>query len=111
MDCYYTSMIKTFIEIIKHSVTDCQNVLVNIARAPKYHKDFSQWQSKLFKILEKYHLLPDNFENLQPQFGFLKKVTLKNIEHLQQTINVQQNCAGTIYTYINNILPHITKLE
>ena len=30
---------------------------------------------------------------------------------MQQAINVQQNCASTICTYINNILPHITKLE
>ena len=45
------------------------------------------------------------------QFRFLKKATSKNIEHLQQAINVQQNCGATICTYINNILPHITKLE
>ena len=36
---------------------------------------------------------------------------MKNIEHLQQAINVQQTCAATICTYINSILPHITKLE
>ena len=41
----------------------------------------------------------------------MKQATLKNIEHLQQAINVQQTCAATICTYINNILPHITKLE
>ena len=32
-DCYYTSIIKTFIEIIKQSATDRQIVLVNTARA------------------------------------------------------------------------------
>ena len=63
-DCYYTSVIKTFMEIIKRSVTDHQIVLVNIARALKYLEDFGQRQSQLFKVLEKYHLLPDNFENL-----------------------------------------------
>ena len=72
VDCYYTSVIKTFIEIIKCSATDCQIVLVNIARALKYLEDLGQRQSQLFKVLEKYHLLPDNFENLQSQFGFLK---------------------------------------
>ena len=110
-DHYYTSVIKTFIEIIKHSVTDHQIVLVNMARALKYLEDFSQRQSQLFKVLEKYHLLPDNFENLQSQFGFLKQATSKNIEHLHQAINVQQTCTATICTYINSILPHITKLE
>ena len=111
MDRYYTSVIKTFIEIIKRSVTDHQIVLVNMARTLKYLEDFSQRQSQLFKVLEKYHLLPDNFKNLQPQFGFLKQATLKNIKHLQQAINVQQTCAATICTYINSILPRIMKLE
>ena len=41
----------------------------------------------------------------------MKQATSKNIEHLQQAINVQQTCAATICTYINSILPHITKLE
>ena len=36
---------------------------------------------------------------------------MKNIEHLQQAISVQKNCAVTICIYINNILPCITKLE
>ena len=110
-DHYYTSVIKTFIEIIKRSVTDLQIVLVNTTRALKYLGDFGQRQSQLFKALEKYHLLPDNFENLQSQFGFLKQATSKNVEHLQQAINVQQTCAATVCTYINSILPHITKLE
>ena len=100
-DCYYTSVIKTFVEIIKHSVTDHQIVPIN----------FGQRQSQLFKVLEKYHLLPDNFKNLQSQFGFLKQATSKNIEHLQQAINVQQTCTATICTYINSILSWITKLE
>ena len=72
MDRYYTSVIKTLIEIIKHSATDHQIVLVNTARALKYLEDFGQRQSQLFKVLEKYHLLPDNFKNPQSQFGFLK---------------------------------------
>ena len=111
VDRYYTSVIKTFVEIIKHGATDCQIVLVNTTRALKYLKDFGEWQSQLFTVLEKYRLLPDNLENLHLHFGFLKKATSKNIEHLQQAISVQQNCAATICTHINNILPRINKLE
>ena len=59
------SVIKTFIEIIKCSVTDHQIVFIDMARVLKYLEDFSQRQSQLFKVLEKHHLLPDNFENLQ----------------------------------------------
>ena len=110
-DRYYTSVIKTFIEIIKWSATDRQIVLVNTARALKYLEDFGQRQLQLFIILEKYHLFPDSLENLQSQFGFLKQTTSKNVKHLQQAINVQQTYTANLCTYINNILPHITKLE
>ena len=109
-DRYYVSVIKTFIENIKCSVTDHQIILVNTARALKYPEDFGKWQSQLYTVLEKYHL-PDILVNLQSQFRFLKKATSKNIEHLQHAINVQQNCAATICTYINNILPCINKLK
>ena len=110
-DRYYISVIKTFVEIIKHRVTDHQIVLVNMARALKYLENFGQRQSQLFKVLEKYHLLPDNLKNLQSQFGFLKQATSKNVEQLQQTINVQQMYTSTKCTYINCILPHIMKLD
>ena len=109
-DCYYTSIIKTFVEIIKKSATDRQILLVNMARALKYLEDFGQWLSQLFTILEKYHLL-HSLENLQSQFGFLKQDTSKNVKHLQQAINVQQTYTANLCTYINNILPCITKLE
>ena len=55
-DHYYSCVIKTCIEIIKCSATDCQIVLVNMARAPKYLEDFGQRQSQLFKVLQKYQL-------------------------------------------------------
>ena len=69
-DHHYTSVIKTFIEIIKQSATDRQIVLVNMARALKYLEDFGQRQSQLFTVLEKYHLVLNSFENLQSQFSF-----------------------------------------
>ena len=40
VDRYYTSVIKTFIEIIKCSATDCQIVLANTTRALKYLEDW-----------------------------------------------------------------------
>ena len=110
-DYYYTSVIKTFIEITKWSATDRQIVLVNTSRALKYLEDFGQRQLQLFAVLEKYHLVPDSLENLQSQFSFLKQATSRNVENLQQAITVQQTYTVTLCTYINNILPHITKLE
>ena len=110
-DCYYTSVIKTFIEIIKWSATDIQIVLVNTAGALKYLQDFGQRQSELFTVLKKYHLVPNSLENLQSQFSFLKQTTPRNVENLQQAIKVQQTHTANLCTYINNILPHITKFE
>ena len=81
VDCYYTSIIKMFVELIRQSTTDRQIVLINTARALKYLEDFGQRQSQLFTVLEKYHLLPDNLENLQSQFAFLKQATSKNVKH------------------------------
>ena len=48
-DCYYTSVIKAFMEIIKQSATDHQIVLVNMAKTLKYLEHFGQRQSQLFK--------------------------------------------------------------
>ena len=110
-DCYYTSIIKTFVKIIKRSTTDRQIILVNTARALKYLEDFGQRQSQLFTVLEKYHLFPDSLENMQSQFHFLKEATSRKVENLQQAITVQQTCTANLCTYINNILPCITKLE
>ena len=45
VDRYYTSIIKTFVEIVKRSTTDRQIVLVNTARVFKYLEDFGQRQS------------------------------------------------------------------
>ena len=110
-DCYYTSIIKTFVQIIKWSTTNRQTVIVNMARELKYLEDLGQRQSQLFMVLEKYHLLPDSLENLQSQFGYLKQATSKNIRHLQQAITVQQTYTVNLCTYIYNIFPCITKLE
>ena len=85
---YYTSVIKTFVKIIKWGTTDRQIMLVNMAKALKYLEDFSQRQSQLFTVLEKYHLVLDSLENLQSQFSFLKQATSKNVENLQQAITV-----------------------
>ena len=110
-DHYYTSIIKTFVKIIKRSAADRQITLVNTARTLKYLEDFGQRQLQLFSVLKKYHPVPDSLENLQSQFHFLKEATSRNVETLQQAITVQQTYTVTLCTCINNILPHITKLE
>ena len=111
MDCYYTNIIRTCVEIVKRSASDRQIVLVNRARAIKYLEDFRQRQSQLFTILEKYHLVPDSLENLKSQFHFLKEATSRNVKNLLQVITVLQTYTASVCNYINNILPQIMKLE
>ena len=104
-DRYYTSVIKTFVKIVKRSATDRQIVLVNTDRALKYLEDFGQRQSQLFTVLEKYHLIPDSLENLQSEIHFLKEATSRNVGNLQQAITVQWTYTASLCTYVNDILP------
>ena len=84
MDYYYTKVIQTFVKIIKRNASDRQIVLVNMARALKYLEAYGQRQSQLFTVLEKYHQVPNGLVDWKSQFHFLKEVTSRNIENLQQ---------------------------
>ena len=67
-DCanhYYTKVIKTLIDLLKHNFTDRQTVLVNTARALKFLESYRDRQAKLWKGLTKYDELPDYFHDLQ----------------------------------------------
>ena len=86
-------------------------MLVNTARALKYLETYGQRQPQLFTVLEKYHQVPDSLENLKSQFHFLKEATFRNVENLQQVINVQQTYTTTLCGHINVILSRITNLE
>ena len=104
-------VIQTFVKIIKRNASDRQIVLVNTARALKYLEGYGQRQSQLFAVLEKYHQVPNGLEDLKSQFHFLKEVTSRNVENLQQAINVQQTYTTNLYGQVNVILSRITKLE
>ena len=87
MDHYYTKVIQTFVELIKRNTADKQILLVNTAQALKA---YGQRQSQLFTVLEKYHQVPNSLEDLKSQFNFLKEATSRNLENLQQALNLQQ---------------------
>ena len=111
VDHYFTKVIQTFVKIIKRTASDRQIVLVSMARALKYLEAYGQRQSQLFTVLEKYHQVPDGLEDLKSQFHFLKEATSRNIENLQQAINIQQTYTTNLCGHINVILSRITKLE
>ena len=84
---------------------------MNTASALKYLEDYSQWQSQLFQVLEKYHLFPDTVKNLKSQFELIKEATSRNVQNLQQAIAVQQSYTSKLCTHINTILNHLNNIE
>ena len=48
---------------------------------------------------------------MKSQFHFLKEATSRNVENLQQAINIQQTYATTLCGHFNVIILRITKLE
>ena len=84
---------------------------MNTARALKYLETYEQRQSQLFTVLEKYHQVPDELEDLKSQFHFLKEATSRSVENLQQAISVQQTYTTNLCGQVNIILSRLTKLE
>ena len=114
-DRYYTKVIKTLTQLLKSSFNDRQLVLVNTVRALKFLESYTSRQTKLWKILSKYDRLPDHFHDLQTmlqtEFSLLKKATSKNIENLQEAVNLQQTYTTSFCSHINAIYAKLAQLD
>ena len=64
-DRYYTKVIQMLTRLMKNSFHDRQLVLVNTARVLKLLESYALRQTKLWKVLSKYHDLPDHFHDLK----------------------------------------------
>ena len=104
-------MIQTFVELIKINTANRQIVLVNTAQALNYLAAYRQRQSQLFTVLEKYQQVPDGLEDLKSQFVFLKEATSRNVENLQQALNLKQIDTTALWGHVNVIFSRLTKLE
>ena len=93
-DRYYTKVIQMLMCLMKNSFHDRQLVLINTARVLKFLESYASRQTKLWKVLSKYHNLPDHFHDLktalQTEFDLLKTATSKNVQNLQETVQAQQ---------------------
>ena len=101
---------------MKNSFHDRQLVLVNTARALKFLESYASRQTKLWKVLSKYHNLLDHFHDLktalQTEFDLLKTATSKNIQNLQETVQAQQAYTTVLSGHIaalHNKLVHLNK--
>ena len=93
-DRYYMKVIQMLTRLMKNSFHIRQLVLINTARVLKFLESCVSRQTKLWKVLAKYHNLPDHFHDLkttlQTEFELLKTATSKNIQNLQETVQAQQ---------------------
>ena len=107
-DRYYTKVIQMLTHLMKNSFYDRQLVLFNTARVLKFLESYALRQTKLWKVLSKYHNLADHFHDLktalQPRFNLLKTATSKNVQNLQETVQAQQ-------AYTTVLLGHIAALH
>ena len=114
-DRYYTKVIKTLTDLLKHNLTDRQTSLVNTVRVLKFLESYGDRQAKLWKVLTKYDKLSDHFHDLQTtlqtEFALLKKATSKNIEQFQEAINLQQTYTTSLCSHIITIYAKLVQLE
>ena len=90
-------------------------VLVNTARVLKFLESYAAQQAKLWKMLSKYHNLPDHFHDLkttlQAKFDLLKKATSKNIQNIQEAVQSQQAYTTARFGHINTRYTKLVQLD
>ena len=100
---------------MKNSFHDRQLILVNRARALKFLESYAAHQTKLWKVLSKYHNLPDHFHDLkttlQAECDLLKTATLKNIQNIQEAVQSQQAYMNVLSSHINTLYTKLAHLN
>ena len=115
-------MIQTFTAIIKRQFANCQTLLVNIACTLKFLQDYTDRQTQVWQVLQKYHELPDQLDDIhlhfkhfksaiQTDFAHLKEALSKNTQNLQSTLSLQQTYTSTLSLHITTINSKITELQ
>ena len=107
-DRYYMKVIQMLTHLMKNTFHDRQLILINTARVLKFLESYASQQTKLWKVLSKYHNLLDHFHDLkttlQTKFELLKTATSKNVQNLQEMVQAQQ-------AYTTVLLDHIAALH
>ena len=69
----------------------------------------------MWKVLSKYHNLPDHFHDLktilQTEFNLLKTATLKNIQNIQEVVHSQQAYTTVLSGHINMLYTKLIHLD
>ena len=89
-----------------------QTLLVNTTHSLKFLKEYADRQTQLWKVLQKYHNLPDEVDDLhshfesfksmiETDFKHLKEAMCQNVQNIQTSLNIQQTYSSTLCTHIN----------
>ena len=122
VDRYYSKVIQTFVFTIKRQLTDRQTLLINTACSLKFLEEYANRQAQIWKVLRKYHNLPDDVEDLHSHFDsfkssiktdfkHLKEVTSHNVQNIRTSLGIQQTYSSTLCSHVNNIYNKLSKLQ
>ena len=122
MDRYYSKVIKTFVFLIKRQFADRQTLLINTTHSLKFLEEYTNRQAQIWKVLQKYHNLPDDVEDLHSHFDSFKSIIETNFKHLkeamshnmqniQTSLGIQQTYSSTLCSHINNIYNKLSELQ
>ena len=121
-DRYYSKVIKTFVFLIKRQFTDRQTLLINTAHLLKFLEEYADRQTQIWKVLRKYHNLPDDVEdlhfhfnsfksNIETDFKHLKEAMSHNVQNIQTSLGIQQTYSSTLCSHIKNIYNKLSELQ
>ena len=122
VDRYYSKVIQTFVFITKRQFADRQTLLINAARSLKFLEEYANRQAQIWKVLHKYHNLPDDVEDLhfhfdsfkssiETDFKHLKEATSHNMQNIQILLGIQQTYSSTLCSHVNNIYSKLSELQ
>ena len=104
-DRYYSKVIKTFVFLIKGQFVDRQILLVNTGHFLKFLEEYADRQAQIWKVLRKYHNLPDEVDDLHSHFESFKSAIETDFKHLKEATswNIQNI---QISQYTTNLFLH-----
>ena len=101
---------------------DRQTLLVNTTCSLKFLEEHTDRQAQIWKVLQKYHNLLDEIEDLHSHFDSFKSIiktdfkhfkeaTSHNVQNTQTSLAIPQIYSSTLCTHVNNIYNKLSELQ
>ena len=82
-------------------------------------EEYTNRQAQIWKVLQKYHNLPDKVEDLHSHFDSFnsiietdfKEATSCSVQNIQTSLGIQQTYSSTICSHVNNIYNKLSELQ